>query len=349
MNKRTLRKLARPHESWAQTLARVHHEAYLVEAFGKDGSGLHPDEFLALVQAGVLHEPKGPQKPTAFETVFHASDAYSRAPVDEQLQMRAWSADLWRKYLAKHAVDKTAPSVHPKTITQFVQAWPQTPTPPPPPGEMDARQQIKLTAGVLDAVRRRAAEQAVDRAGIFCKRLGELTGGDFAQPTTERWRFDRILDEVDPVLRGNRLKAIRKNVQQALQDGWTPQQLAHALQVDTQDYARDWMRVAVTELQNAWNEGVGIVAVQKYGFDARIARIPETTACAKCLQLFLNADGEPISFLMHTLLKNGNNMNVPRTQWRPTLVALHPRCRCNCTILPPGYKATREGRLISQT
>lgn len=369
MKKRDIQRLAHPGETWPQTLARIHHEAYMVEAFGFEHSGVSAKQFLALIKAGVLHAPdpdKQPE-PSAFEVVFEASTAFARAPNKQQLEMRVWSANKWRKYLNKQVVPKSTdidqdatiklkdvalavPSgkhLHDRDADNLARHWQDvlSPPPAPPPGEPDHLATIKVTTKRLDKTRRYAAAQAMERAGIFCKRLGELTGGDFSQPTTERWHFDKILDEVDPELRGRRLKIIRRHVQQAIQDGWSKQELASNLQLDTQDYARDWMRVAITELQNAWNEGVALTAIQDYGMSARVARIPETTACDMCRKLFLDEEGNPRIFLLHKLIQNGNNMNVPKGQWKATLTSIHPRCRCGTQPCPDGYRVLPGGLL----
>lgn len=341
MKSRDLHDLAKKGETLIQTLARVHHEAYLVEALGLKESGVSPHQFLRLVQAGVLQPtvPTLPPEGNPFETVIRAAEAFSEMPNKERAAAKDWSADQWRKHLAIHKVADVTKDSGPETIILPgglpEQRWGNH-------SAEDLQHQVQELFGApaeaqqvkpntaLKGYQKDAYTQALERAGMYCKRLGELVG-----------------NEIEAAMGGDivagRLKQIRKLVAQGIREGWTKEDLAHRLRV-VGGWERDWRRVAETELQGAYNDAAILAAIKQQGPDARVARIPETTACGDCRRLFLH-DGLPIVFRVVDLITNGTNVDIPRSHWRATIWPLHPRCRCGVVPVPPGHSVDRSGNV----
>lgn len=342
MRRRTVDDLALPGESPIRTLARVHHEAYAIESLGLKESGVSMHQFIRLVQAGVLSDkvPAVPAKGNPFETVIRAAEDFAGMSNKQRAAAKDWSADSWRNHLGKQVAARGTQEEVPETIIlpgglpekrwghksvddlqHEVQEMFHAPA--------EARAVRPLTG--LQGYQKDAYVQALERAGMYCKRLGELVG-----------------DEVDAAMGGDvvagRIKKIRQKVSQAIKEGWSKGRLAQELHV-VGGWERDWRRVAETELQGAYNDAAILAAVKQQGPGAKVARIPETTACHDCKRLFLQ-DGKPIIFSVITLVKNGTNVDVPKPLWKATIWPVHPRCRCGLVPVPKGFYADRAGNVL---
>ena len=106
----------------------------------------------------------------------------------------------------------------------------------------------------------------------------------------------------------------------------------------TGDYARNWRRIARTELQGVANDGAAIEALRTYGAEARVARIPNADACPDCRRLFLGDDGKPRIFTVAELVGNGVNVGRARRDWVASLWPVHPNCNCTTQSIPPGMR-----------
>lgn len=338
MNSKQLHDLALPGETPVQTLARVHHEAYLVEAVGFRASGLSAGRYMLLVRTGVLKAstPADPPKGNPYDLVLRAAEDFAGMTNKQRARAKTWSADTWRNRLASHDVPPLTTDGGHETIVLPgglpEKRWGHKPV------EDLQHEAAALFHGTpvpssntgLTGYQKDAYAQAISRAGMYCKRLGETVAQD----------LDDVLGE--DALAG-RLKQLRSTIGKAIQQGWTKEQLAGKLQ-EVGGWARDWQRVAETELQGAYNDAAVLAAVAQQGIHAQVARIPETTACVDCKRLFLR-DGKPIVFSVITLVKNGTNVDVPRAQWKATVWPIHPRCRCGCVPVPPGYSVDRAGNV----
>jgi len=332
MKKDQLRHMKKAGETPLQTLVRVHHEAYLVETLGVKASGVPYANFLKMVNAGMI-QPKENGKRNQFQVAVNAARVFSGMDNKERAQAKDWSADKWREILsAERTVPDLVPGIAPETIVVpgmnglLEQRWggdhaPQDPHAPieDAPAEMQ---------GYLKA----AFKQACDRAGMYCQALG-----------------DNLAQGLDKVLSGEalaewRLVIIREEVSRTIRDGGSKEELAARLRGRTGDFVRDWNRVAVTELQGAYNDAAVLTAIKEQGIDAHVARIPETTACKECLRLFLK-DGKPIVFKVTDLIKNGANIGKRPHEWKPTIWPLHPRCRCGLIPVPYGSSVDRSGNV----
>lgn len=336
-----LHDLAKPGETPIRTLARVHHEAFLVESLGLKESGISPHQFMRLVQAGVLSDkaPTSPPLGNPFELVIRAAEDFAGMKNKERAEAKTWTSDQWRKRLAAKPLGDPTHDSGPETIIlpgglpeqrwghksvddlqHEVQEMFHAPA--------EARAVVPGTK--LSGYQKDAYVQALERAGMYCTRLGEIVG-------------DELEGALGSDVVAGRLKRIRRKVADAIANGWTKQQLAQELH-SVGGWERDWMRVAETELQGAYNDAAVLAAVKQQGPDASVARIPETSACSDCKRLFLE-EGKPIIFKVIALIKNGTNVDVPRPQWKATIWPIHPRCRCGLVPVPPGHTVDRSGNV----
>lgn len=142
---------------------------------------------------------------------------------------------------------------------------------------------------------------------------------------------------------------VRKLVQDAIANKLQWPELADLLEVSFTGDARNWQRVARTELQGAFNEGVVATAIEQYGSQAAIAFIPESDACDKCKAAFLDESGKPKIFPVQQLVMNGSNVGRKPSEWLPTIWPMHPNCRCQPINVPPGKSVDSSWELVSKS
>lgn len=140
--------------------------------------------------------------------------------------------------------------------------------------------------------------------------------------------------------------AVRAAVRDAISEGSSWQTLASDLKRVTERSGRDWERVARTELQGAYNEGVLAATMSRYGAQSRVARVPESDACVHCKRLFLE-DGKPRVWLASDLVRNGTNVGRKPPEWLATIWPIHPNCRCDTVTVPPGYTFSDSWDLVA--
>lgn len=133
-------------------------------------------------------------------------------------------------------------------------------------------------------------------------------------------------------------------------------ELVSALGHATEEWTRDWERVANTELWDARLsattrqilKGDTIYSSLK-GREARVYRRPAPDACRHCKRLYLEADGiTPKIFLLHELIANGDNVGVKVADWKPTVHPTHPHCSCPMEAVPDGFIFDEYGDLVPE-
>lgn len=142
-------------------------------------------------------------------------------------------------------------------------------------------------------------------------------------------------------------RQVREIVAAAINDRLSYDQLAAQLTASFGGWKKDWTRVARTELQGAYNEGVVAAAVARSGYDTRIARVPERDACRECKNLFLE-DGKPKIFVLRDVMTSGDNVGKRKQDWLGTIWPVHPNCRCDTVAVPAGYGFDRNWNLVPQ-
>ena len=116
-------------------------------------------------------------------------------------------------------------------------------------------------------------------------------------------------------------------------------QLASDLGHATDDWERDWLRIAYYVLQNAYNYGRARAIFREHGEDAEVYFDVLQGACKHCVELYLtdpeDPDSPPKIFKLHDILANGNNIGRKAAEWLPTVSPIHPYCRCTIRFKDP--------------
>ena len=124
------------------------------------------------------------------------------------------------------------------------------------------------------------------------------------------------------------------------------------LREKTNDWERDWHRVAHTEMWSAKCQGeVEAILQGESPFsndkgDTEVYCKPGPNACPKCKQMYLERDGvTPKVFKLSQLISNGSNYGKKQADWKPCVPPLHPNCMCPLSIKPKNTKFDEQGNL----
>lgn len=116
-------------------------------------------------------------------------------------------------------------------------------------------------------------------------------------------------------------------------------QMASDLGHATEDWERDWLRIAYYTLQNAYNYGRARSIFRDHGEDAEVYFDVLKGACKHCRKLYLtdpdDENSEPIIFKLKDILANGNNIGRKAAAYLPTVSPIHPYCRCTIRYKDP--------------
>lgn len=129
----------------------------------------------------------------------------------------------------------------------------------------------------------------------------------------------------------NRIRNIIKNkAVEAVKYRKSAAQLASDLGHATEDWERDWLRIAYYVLQNAYNYGRARSIYKDHGADAEVYFDVLKGACKHCRELYLtdpdDENSEPIVFKLKDILANGNNIGRKAANYLPTVSPIHPYC-----------------------
>jgi len=155
-----------------------------------------------------------------------------------------------------------------------------------------------------------------------------------------RVEADRIIIEEDVKKRHQYEKLIQGSMEEAIVKRGSVKDVILAIGNKTKDWGRDLGRIAETEMQNAFETGRAEEIRKQYGDDALVYKDVFPGACRHCIKLYLtNGIGSaPKIFKLSQLIANGTNIGVKTNDWKPTISALHPFCRC----IINGYEADTE-------
>lgn len=112
----------------------------------------------------------------------------------------------------------------------------------------------------------------------------------------------------------------------------------------TGDWQRDLGRIADTEMNNLFQEGIAVGIIKEHGADANVYKDVYPGACRHCIRLYLKrgVGSEPIVFKLRDLIANGTNIGLKVADWKATVGSTHPWCRCLLRFLREGLKWSRE-------
>jgi hypothetical protein len=151
-------------------------------------------------------------------------------------------------------------------------------------------------------------------------------------------------------------QAVGKVIPEAVGNNTERYKVIQQLRELTNDWERDWHRVAHSEMWDAKVQGEanaiidGESPVSKKGTETMVFKRPAPNACNKCKQLYLESDGvTPKLFKITELQANGSNYGKRQADWKPTLGILHPNCMCPLSVMPDGYKFDSSGQLTPDT
>lgn len=320
-----------------------HYDALSVQLLGARASGLSRERIEALVRSGHLDADQlrgldvgnlsEPTNPILFIRLI--GTPYSRANPEERARMRTWSLARWRQRLS--GVDQRTPTIQP--------------LPPLPPRETSAfspalEPHARAVPEYFTTAERAGVVSAFESAGSYIRGLGARFADEASAELYEQWGGERLLSTPNPVKRARMLKVIREEVGAAVLTKDQARDVARRIRQRSGDLARDFERIAETELQATHNEGQVLQAVELDGEEARVARIPESGACGYCLSAFIDSETQrPIIFEVAQIVENGSNVGRRRRDWKPSLYPMHPHCRCDTIPISPNQTITRSGRL----
>lgn len=319
----------------ASRVAQAHYDAWLVELVGPELAGLPPGRVEELIAGGFLNPAAttlrffGGLDP--WGVVVGMGQAIAEAG-PRAAEMRRWTLEEWGKALPPAEPPAEPPGGGPGWRGGDPARAGSALIPSPPEG--------------LPAAVREAWIQARTRGGEYARGLGNIVTDALEDEVVEAWEEAEVVAEGDREQRLGTREAIREATAEAVARGWTADRLASELGNRTQDWARNWRRIAATELQGAHNDAVAISTVRLDGPEGRIARVPESTACEACRAMFLRADGRPRVFTVEELVANGANVGKKREEWKPTLWPLHPHCLCSTQRVPRGFDFNARWELV---
>ena len=200
------------------------------------------------------------------------------------------------------------------------------------------RQYLGTMPPILTAIEEQSIQAANQFAGVYCQGLGNRL-------------VDEILSETnleDMELRERMVRTIATETEEAIAQRETVRQLSSRYGHATQDWARNWERIAATEMHRAREHGYADSVEKDFGAHARVAKVPEPGACPSCLKHYTDDSGLPTIFDLSELRANGTNVGVKQPNWRPTLGPLHPWCRCSLAAVPDGFAFNEEHILMPE-
>lgn len=120
------------------------------------------------------------------------------------------------------------------------------------------------------------------------------------------------------------------------------------LRESTQDFTRDWHRVAITSIHNSMIQGKAQEITDNYGTEARVYKRPAPNCCPHCEKAYLVAGTRrPKVFKLSELIANDTNYGRKSKDWLPVLGTMHPNCLCQLMVLPEGFELDDNGNTVS--
>lgn len=131
-------------------------------------------------------------------------------------------------------------------------------------------------------------------------------------------------------------KQIKDKVTKGVIKNWSAQQLASELRHETEDWARDFSRIADYVLQEAYAFGRAQEILENYGDDAMVYKQTFIGVCKPCEKNYGIPGEEPVVYELGDLLANGNN--IGRKDQLPVVGNAHPWARSILHVVPDGSK-----------
>ena len=188
----------------------------------------------------------------------------------------------------------------------------------------------------LSPIEQRAVQIAEHSAGQYAKGLGNRIDLQTGQ----------VAINADMNLQAKMRDTIRTATAESLAKRETARQLASNLGHETKDWARDWDRIAITEMHNAKERGTADVYAKRFGSGVKMAKRVMGDACEHCQRLHVGPDGHPRIFTLAELERNGTNHGRKARDWKPTVSGIHPHCQCVGVRIPEGWGFDEHDELV---
>lgn len=338
------------YEQHTRESIEAHFDVLCVELLGVKGAGLPRQRIEELIESGRLSPAalegldigglSEPLNPLLFVrligTPYQEADPHTRA------RMRDYTLEKWRTELEQpFSVRLNDPP--PAT------GW----EPPlylnrPEPPQLPHTPHPAALPQWLSQAERAGLVSAYESAGRYIRGLGATLADEASGIIFEEWSGEQLIDTPDPARREAALEAVRQEIGTATLTKETAETAARRIRQRTGDLARNFERIATTELQATHNEGQIYQALYVEGEAARVARIPESGACDRCLALFLTREGKPRVFEVEELAANGTNVGRQPRDYLATAYPVHPNCRCDTIPVRAGQTIDARGRLIKE-
>jgi hypothetical protein len=181
----------------------------------------------------------------------------------------------------------------------------------------------------LSEIEKDAITYAQQHAGQYCRGLGNRVDVQTGQ----------VAIEADAELRREMRDKIMTATEEAVAKRKTLKQLKSDLGWATQDWTRDWERIANTEQQFAMQQGQKDYIAEEWGPDADVVCLIMPDRCPDCEEHYTEG-GMPKIFKLSELEGNGTNVGKKRAAWLPVIPPMHPHC-----FLPNTLVSTDRGEL----
>lgn len=148
--------------------------------------------------------------------------------------------------------------------------------------------------------------------------------------------FSQVAIEVDQKQRLKYEETIKDEAAKAIEQRASLSKLSSELGHKTQDWARDFDRIADYTMHNAYQHGIATQLMKQYGDKVKVFYSVYDQACNHCQSTYLTKGigSEPKTFLITELIANGSNIGRKVKDWLPSVSPLHPWCRCTMHHLP---------------
>lgn len=174
-------------------------------------------------------------------------------------------------------------------------------------------------------VERKAVEFAQEHAGTYIKGIRDMVLRDTTAASSRA--------------SGAALRAVRQGVSEAIANRQTVSELKTRLFDVIDNRARDWQRIAHTEINSALQQGIHSEIVAQGGPEQLVYKRPAPDACTHCKRVYLKGDGTPKVFKISQLAET--NVGLRSADWQPTIGSVHPWCGCQLLPVPDGYDFRR--------
>lgn len=143
-------------------------------------------------------------------------------------------------------------------------------------------------------------------------------------------------------------KIIQEKSIEAVNLRMSASELARELGRATEDWERDFLRIAYYILHEAYNTGRAQSVLKNIGEEAEVYFDVFPGACKRCKELYLEDPNDPNSkpkvFKLKDIIANGNNIGRKVDEWLPTISPIHPYCRCIVNVKPKNMEWDSELR-----